>query len=61
MEKEDLSMNNLKDYVKWIARQNAINLTEGQIKEFTGWMIKDKKYQEFQHELIRRMKIVENK
>lgn len=59
MEKEDLSMKNLRDFVKWIAQQNTINLSEDQLKEMTGWMIKDEQYQKFQEKLVRRMKIVE--
>jgi len=54
-------MENIKDYIKWIAKQNVINLTDRDFNELTDWMIKDEQYQKFQNELIRRMKIMEGR
>lgn len=54
-------MNNLEDYVRWIAKQNVINLDDGQIKKLTNWLIGNEKYNEVVDELIEMMKQVERK
>jgi len=54
-------MNNMSDYVRWLAKQHMVILTNDDIKELTGWVIHDKQYQKFQGELIRRMKLMEKR
>lgn len=54
-------MENLRDFVKWIANQNVINIDEDEIDEVTNWLINDKNYQKLNDELIRRMKIIEKR
>ena len=51
----------LEDYVKWIAKQNVIQLDDNQIKKFTNWLIENKKYNEVVEDLIEMMRQVERK
>ena len=54
-------MNNLEDFVSWIAKQNVIQLDDDQIKKFTNWLIRNEKYNEVVEELIEMMRQVERK
>lgn len=54
-------MNSLEDFVRWIAKQNVVQLDDDQIKKFTNWLIRNEKYNEVVEELIEMMKQVERK
>lgn len=54
-------MNNLEDFVSWIAKQNVVQLDDDQIKKFTNWLIRNEKYNEVVEELIEMMRQVERK
>lgn len=54
-------MNNLEDFVRWIAKQNFINLDYDQINKFTTWLMNNDKYNEVIDELVEMMRKVERK
>jgi len=54
-------MNSLEDFVRWIAKQNVVQLDDDQIKKFTNWLIRNEKYNEVVEDLIEMMRQVERK